>query len=102
MSKAAYHTLLNLPAVGAADKSLATLTGKSGLWRVEIVINATQICYLGSIPVPASRSQQKILGIVDIATVMLHTSAAVSSSANTVAVSMVEVQTDPVHRGQAF
>ena len=99
MSKAAYNELLNLP---TTSTSLATITGKSGLWKVELVVNATNICYLGSIPIPAARSQQKSLGIVDISTVMLYTTAGASSSANAVAVSMVEAQTDPVHRGMAF
>jgi hypothetical protein len=99
MGKAAYNELLNLP---TASTSLATITGKSGLWHVDLVVNATNICYLGSIPIPAGRSQQKNLGIVDISTVMLYTSAGASTSANAVAVSMVEVQTDTVHRGLAF
>ena len=99
MGKAAYNALLNLP---TASTSLAVITGKAGLWRVDLVVNATNICYLGSIPIPAGRSQQKSLGIVDIATVMLNTSAAASSAADTVAVSMVEVQTDTVHHGMAF
>jgi hypothetical protein len=100
MGKAAYNELINLP---TQNTSLATLTGKSGLWRVELVINAgTAIAYLGTIPVPAGQSQSRNFGIVDISTIMLRTAAAASSANDTVAVSMVEAQTDPVHRGLAF
>jgi hypothetical protein len=99
MGKAAYNELINLlPTL----TPLSTMTGKTGLWRVDLVVNAAQTCYLGSIPIPAGRSQSKCLGIVDISTVFLRTSMPIPSAANTVAVSMVEVQTDPVHRGQAF
>jgi hypothetical protein len=72
-------------------------------WRVEIVINAgTAIAYLGTIPVPVGQSQARNFGIVDIATIMLRTAAASASASDTVAVSMVEAQLDPVHRGMAF
>ena len=83
-----YSELLNLP---TTLTSVATLTGKKGIWSdIELTFNTnTSPAYVGTIPIPAGSSQSRSFKSADIETLFIRTGASQSTTSDTVAISMV-------------